>query len=270
MTDPRARLGSLFALGVLTLCLEGAAPLGVVAGVTTIAALVHPRASGWRLRLLGVIVLLAWSTAISQGLFWSAWPRTPLVVFSLRPPLVLWREGVLHGLVQSLRFIALMAAGLWVALSTPPERLVAGLLGLRVPYGIALMGATALRFVPTVGAEMMAVRRARARRGRPVWRRTPLAWARLEVAMLRPVVARALRRARALAESLETRGVHPTAPRAVREPLGFTLPDALGLGGVVGLATGALVARTLFAAYGAGLYYSPGLRGLYAWVRAWM
>lgn len=270
MTDPRARLGVLFCLGTLVLCLEGALPLGLLAATTSLAAMLHPRAVGWRLRFLAGVALLAWSTALSQGLFWADWPRTPLVVLSRSPSIVVCREGVVHGLVQSLRFLALMAAGLWVALSTAPDRLVAGLLAMRVPFGIALMGVTALRFVPLVGVELLAVRQARARRGRPLWQRTPWAWLRLEAALLRPVAARALRRARALAESLETRGFHPTAPRAVREPLRFGWGDGVGLGLAAIVTMLAVCARGLYVLYGAELYYSPGLRPLYAFVRGWM
>ena len=270
MTDPRARIGVLFCLGVLVLCLDGALPLGVLAAATSLAAMLHPRADGWRLRFFGGVLLLAWSTALSQGLFWAEWPRTPLVVLSRDPSIVVCREGVVHGLVQSLRFVALTAAGLWVALSTAPDRLVVGLLALRVPFGVALMGATALRFVPLVGEELLAVREARARRGRPLWQRGPWAWMKLEVTLLRPVVARALRRARALAESLETRGFHPTAPRAVRDPLRFGWADAFGLALAVGVTSAAALARGAYVLYGAELYYSPGLRPLYAFVRAWM
>lgn len=270
MTDPRARLGAVFALGLLVLCLEGALPLGVLAAATSTAVLVHPKAAGWRLRFLAGVALLAWTTAVSQGLFWQDWPRTPLVVLSRDPPIAIVREGVVHGLVQSLRFVALTASGLWVALSTSPERLVAALLALRVPFGLALMGATALRFVPLVGAELVAVRAARARRGRPIWRRTPGAWLALEVALLRPVVARALRRARALAESLETRGFHPTAPRAVREPLRMRAGDRALLAAIGAVTLAAAAARGLYVLYGAELYYAPALRPLYAFVRAWM
>lgn len=270
VSDPRARLGVLFSLGVLVLCLEGALPLGILAASTSLAAMLHPRAVGWRLRFLGAVLLLAWSTALSQGLFWADWPRTPLVVLVREPSIVVCREGVLHGLVQTMRFVALTAAGIWVALSTSPDRLVAGLLAMRVPFGVALMGATALRFVPLVGEELLAVRAARARRGRPLWQRTPWAWLTLEAALLRPVVARALRRARALAESLETRGFHPTAPRAVRDPLRFRVGDTVGLGLAATLALAAVAARSLYVLYGTELYYAPALRPLYAFVRAWM
>ncbi|MFZ5475811.1 MAG: energy-coupling factor transporter transmembrane component T family protein [Myxococcota bacterium] len=267
MTDPRARLVALFCLGVVVLCLEGAPALLGVATVSVGAALAQPRARGWRLRLLGAVALLLWTTAVSQGLFYATWPRTPL--FHLGP-LVFVREGLVHGLVQALRFVTLLSAGLAVALSTSPDRLLAAMLALGVPYGLAMMGATALRFVPLVGEEALAVRAARARRGRPVWRRTPWAWLALEADLLRPVAARAIRRARALAESLETRGFHPTAPRAVRRPLRMGAVDRVALAGVVGVTTIVAVARALYVAYGLEIWYRPELRPVYAFVRAWL
>lgn len=268
MSDPRARVAVVFLLGVGVLCLEGAVPLGILAGTGAAAVLTHPAMQGWRLRFVATSLVLAWSTALSQGLFWVEWPRTPFV--ALTPSIVLYREGLTHGLVQSLRFLAVTSAGLWMALTTSPDRLVAAMLALRVPYGIALMATTALRFVPLVGAELLAVRHARRSRGRAVWRRTPWAWAALEVALLRPAVARSLRRARSLAESLDTRGFHPTAPRAVREPLVLTPADGVAVLGVSAVVIAAVAARALYVAYGAELYYAPGLRPVYAFVRAWM
>lgn len=267
MTDPRARLLGLFLLGALLLALEGARPLAALAAAALLALLVHPRARGWRLRVLATAALFAWTTALSQGLFYAGWPRSPLVQLG---PLTVWREGLLYGLAQSLRFVTLLAAGALVALTTPVDRLIAALVALRVPFGLALMAATVLRFVPVVGAEWMAVRGARSRRGRPAWRRSPWAWLELEASLLRPVVARSLRRARALAESLEARGFHPTAPRTEREPLRMTAGDRALLAGLAAVTVAALGARMVYAAYGAELVYLPELRGLYAFVRAWM
>lgn len=267
MTDPRARIVALFLLGLLLLAVEGAAPLALAAVLAGVGLLRAPGVAGWRLRILAGFALLTWSTVLSQALFYADWPRTPLLSLG---PLTLWREGALHGLTQSARFLALTAAGIWLAVSTPTDRLLAALRALRVPFGLTLMGVAVVRFVPMVGGEWVAVRAARAARGRPTWARGPWAWLRLEVALLRPVLARSIRRARALAESLETRGFHPTAPRAVREPLRFSGVDTLAVGGLSLLTVATLAARLLFVAYGLELYYHPSLRPLYGFVRAWL
>ncbi len=267
MTDPRARIIALFCLGLVTLCLDRVASLGCVALVTTVLLVIHPRAAGWRLRIGGMFLLFAWSTAVSQGLFYADWPRTPALTIG---PVVFYREGLLHGIAQSLRFSAVFSAGVLLAVSTTPDRLATGLLALRLPYGVVLMATAALRFIPVLAREWVVVRSARRRRGRPAWQRSPWAWLKLEVGLLRPLAARSVRRARTLAESLETRGFHPTAPRAVRDPLAMSLRDRAVVLGLIGLTAALVLARAAYAAYGAELWYAPTLRPLYAFVRSYL
>ncbi len=264
MNDPRARILALFCLGTLTLCLDRVLSLGVVATITTLLLVLHPQSRGWRLRIGAMFLLFAWSTALSQGLFYADWPRTPAISLG---PVTLYREGLLHGIGQSLRFSAVFAGGVLLAVSTTPDRLAAGLLALRIPYGIVLMATAALRFIPVLSREWVVVRSARRRRGRAAWARSPWAWLTLEVGLLRPLAARAVRRARTLAESLETRGFHPTAPRAVREPLRMGIVDVGLVVAMIGLTGAVVLARLAFAAYGAELWYSPALRPVYAFVR---
>jgi energy-coupling factor transporter transmembrane protein EcfT len=110
--------------------------------------------------------------------------------------------------VQSLRLLATALAGAALALSTAPDRLASGLVGLGVPGGAAFLATTALRFVPVALEEWRVVREARAQRATvPAWRldRRLLH----ELAVLRPVAARAIRRSATLAESLELRGFDP-------------------------------------------------------------
>lgn len=266
--DPRARLGLLACAGVLAVTLERAESLGLLAAITALPVLLaRPSWAALRGGALAV-ALVVWGTALSQGLFYREEPRVALLAWG---PLTLWREGVTWGLVQSLRLIAVTLAGLGVALTTPPDRLFAALIALRVPFGLAFMAVTALRFVPEVAREWFIVRDARARRsGRPAWRRTPWSWVALEVDLLRPVIARALRRARLLAESLDTRGFDPVAPRSLRRPLVWGSLD-VGLLAVAGAVTVGLVgARVLWRLYTLEVLYVPALRPLYGWVRAWL
>ena len=86
--------------------------------------------------------------------------------------------------------------------------------------------------------------------------------------MLRPLVVRALRRARVLAESLDSRGFDVRHSRGAVEV--WRLQDravaALFAGGVCAVAA----AQGVYAAYLWELYRHPGLAGFYGWVRAWL
>lgn len=265
--DPRTQLGLLSAAGLLAISLERPEALGVFA-LACVLPLAWMRV-GWAWWRRGAVAVLAivWSTVLSQGLFYAEQPRVSLGHIG---PLHLYREGVTYGLAQSMRFVGLSLAGIAVTVSTPPDRMFAALSQLRVPFGLALMAATALRFLPALAEEALTVRRARAARGRPAWRRGPLAWLRLEVSLLRPVVARSWRRAQNLAESLDTRGFDPVSPRQPRRPLVMRPRDwgVLATAAVVSLSV--VASRLLYVLYTAETLYVPALRPLYGFVRSFL
>jgi energy-coupling factor transport system permease protein len=267
VTDPRARLLLLGLGGVLALCLDSPRALGLLACLAATAfVLARPGA-----RKLGTALALGagivWSTVLGQALFYPELPRTTVAHVG---PLAVYAEGIRHGLEQSLRFVAMALMGLALATSTPADRLFQALVGLRVPFGLALMVASAIRFLPELGLALVTVRRARAHRARPAYARSPWRWLLVEISLVRPVVARAWRRAQNLAETLEARGFDPTAPRRSRRPLAI----GWGEGALVAFASvvvAVLVAcRVLFALYAADVAYFPQLRGVYGFVRDWL
>ncbi len=265
--DPRTRLGFLLAVGALAVLLDRPFSLGLLATLAAIPLAVQPIGRAWRWRAVAAVAAVVWSTVLSQGLFYADEPRVALLSLG---PITVWREGVTHGLVQSLRLVAVTLAGLAVATSTPTDRLFAALVRLRVPWGLAFLAVTALRFVPIVGRELWVVRSARARRGRSVAARSPWAWLALEASLLLPAVARSVRRARRLAEALDVRGFDPNAPRVERRPLRMAAWEpallgavALGVAGVAGL-------RASYWLYVSDLLYVPALREVYGLVRVWL
>ncbi|MCP4869230.1 MAG: hypothetical protein GY898_10990 [Proteobacteria bacterium] len=265
--DPRTRLLLLLLAGVLAVVLEHAASLALLTLLCFVPLLLAPIGNTWRVRALTLAAAAIWTTVLSQALFYAEVPRRPLLDLG---PVVLWREGVTHGLVQSLRLLSIATAGLAVVATTPLDRLLAALVALRVPFTLSFLAVTGLRFVPEVGREILVVRRARARRGRPVWQRSPARWLALEVSLLRPVVARAVRRARTMAESLDARGFDAHAPRAVRRPLQMRSWEPVLLGSAAAVTLAAVAARLLYAAYVAEVAYFPSLRPLYGFVRSWL
>jgi energy-coupling factor transport system permease protein len=255
------------AAGLAVLALDRPAALLALCCITALPLLFIRIDRRWRGAGLLAVLALMWSTTLSQGLFYADVPR---VAVARLGPLTLYREGLLHGLAQSLRLIAVTLGGLALSLSTPPDRLFAALQALRVPFGVAFLAVTALRFVPEVGREWWTVRAARAARGRPMWRRGPIAWVVEEVSLLRPVVARSLRRARALAESLDARGFDPLAPRTRYRPLHMPASEALLVTLALLLAALLVAARLCYVAYTADLLYIPALRPIYGLVRDWL
>lgn len=262
--DPRTRLIIVANVGLLAVVLDHPTSLFLLAALTSLPFFLRPQ----HLKTAGMIAMaVVWSTVLAQGLFYSAEPR---VAWLHLGPLTLWREGVQYGLVQSLRVVAVGLAGVALSISTPPDRLYAALLKLRLPFGLALMAGTALRFVPEVADSWRVVRRARARRGRPAHHRAPWAWLRLEISLLGPLVARALRRAWTLGESLDSRGFDPVAPRATRRPLQFGRWEPTAIVAMTSISLSAACARAVYLLYASDSVYWPTLRPVYSFVRNWL
>ncbi|MCA9493229.1 MAG: hypothetical protein KC621_25030, partial [Myxococcales bacterium] len=146
--EARTRVLLVVAVGLLATLLDRPAALLLLASTSGLALLAV--GGRWSRAALLASLGIAWTTVVSQGLFYGGLPRTPLVELG---PLVVWREGIVHGLVQSLRFVASTCAGAALALSTPPDRLAEALVRLRVPWGASFLAVTALRFVPVAAAE---------------------------------------------------------------------------------------------------------------------
>lgn len=265
--DPRTRLGLISAAGILAISLERPESLLLFALLCAIPLLFVGMDRRWLRRGAIAVAALIWGTVFSQGIFYAEQPRVSLGHLG---PLHLYREGVTYGLAQSMRFVGLSLGGIALAVSTPPDRMFAALVRLRIPFGLALMAATALRFLPEIGRETLTVRQARAARGRATWRRGPAAWLALEVGLLRPIVARSWRRAQNLAESLDARGFDPLARRTWRRPLQMRAVDWSLLSAAAAVSASVASARILYALYTAEAIYIPALRPLYGFVRTWL
>ena len=272
--DPRLKLAGLFWVSALGILLD--APVALAAlllCVTAAASGLKLRASAWAF-VIGLLLLVTWSTLVSQALFYSHQPRTPLATiiapFEIagRPlsGLRVYREGLAYGLTQSLRMLAMTLAGLTVCLSTSPERLLAALVRLRMSTALSFMVVTAVRFLPAMLTEWSTVRQARRLRGyRPRLGR----WGG-EVALLLPVLAAVLRRAQSLTASVESRGFDPTARRTSYPLLRFRAGERVVLLALLGTVLAIVSAKLLYWLYLGDLYYHPALRQLYSFVRLWL
>jgi energy-coupling factor transport system permease protein len=284
--DPRLKLLWLVWISSLSLLLDSAAALLVLAILAALGSLGLRLSGTALLSLKGLLAALVWGTLLSQGLFYAVYPRT--VLFTIVPPfsigettfdgLHFYREGALYGAVQSLRMLAVTLAGLSVCLSTSPERLLAALTRMRVPVAVSFMTVTALRFLPLLLQELATARMARRLRGyrsglHGLGLPRPSSWwraARMELRLLVPVMASLLRRAGALAESVTSRGFDPSARRTFYPVLSMSMTQRLICLGLIVAWLAVAGAKLLYWCYVAQLYYDPALRGLYDLVRRYL
>lgn len=171
------------------------------------------RPTGRQVRaFVGVALLAVAGSALSQGLFLPGPPRT--VVVELPFGLSLAREGLCWGAGQSLRLIAVAAAGLALVVSTPTNELVAGLAAWGLPPAFAFQLALALRFGPVMAGQARRLHAALSMRAASRGRLRRLAWT------LGPLTARLSRRATTVGRAAEARAWDPARRLPPPPPLG--------------------------------------------------
>ncbi len=224
--DPRVKIAWVAAISIVAVSVDGASSLGALVAVAALGATgLRLRSRGWA-TIVGLLALTTWSAMLTQGFFYVDESRTPLVVLvapraddPLGSGLVLSREGLLYGAVQSLRLVATSLAGFTTCLSTGPERLLAALAWLRLPPALGFMTTAALRFLPLLIEEIGVVRQARRLRGGGPFDRRRGARLFEMPGLLFPVLAAVVRRSETLAESITARGFDARAPRTFYPPL---------------------------------------------------
>jgi len=275
--DPRLKIAWVACVSLAGVLVQSSTALVVM---FTVAAL---PAAGLKLRprswlAIGVaLTSVAWSAVVTQGIFYGGEPRTALFTIVPNTLVGIWefpgvhfyREGAIHGLMQSARWLALSTRGLTVCLSTSPERLLAALVRLRVPTAVAFMALAAMRFLPLMLDEWASVRRARwlrGYRGARGIRSVPN-----EVRLLVPVLASALRRATSLATAVTSRGFSPTAERTYYPELRMRLGERVAFVAIVATSVVLALARTLVwlgpMTFPAG---PPYFEAYQEWVRRWL
>lgn len=235
--DPRAKLIVLATFSIIAVCIDN--PRALI-GLFIVSLMGYPVAKipAKNIRILAVLLsLLIWGTIYSQALFYQEYPRT--ILWTILPEnslgmnwdgLHVFREGITYGAVQSMRFAATTSLALLFYWTTDPNAMLFGLIRLKVPYGLAFMVITSLRFIPLLFAESVTVFRAQKLKGYAPFK--PANWIRTIFLVLVPILANCIRRAANLAISVEGRAFKPEAPRThlKADILTFTAVDRVLLG----------------------------------------
>ena len=233
----------------------------------------------WRqLRLLLLFIGLGtWGLIYSQGIFYNQFPRTVIftlihkdvpVIGELTGGIHLYREGLFHGAVQSLRFNTMLTISCFIIWTTQPRDLLLALVKLRVPYSLAFMVTTGLRYIPLIGSEAQTVIRSQRLRGFRYLQLNLFHTISGILNSLRPILTNNIRRATHLSEAVESRAFSPDAAHRTslrelktrQQDIFLIALSLVCLWGVIGL-------KGVYFLYANGLYYASWLRGAYTFAR---
>lgn len=276
--DGRIKLTLLFVLGVGVVLIDSPRTLFVLFLATLAGHIVaEVRLSRWAL-LATFLLFGIWGSMLSQAIFYSQEPRTP--IFCLVEPTMpilgratggvyIFGEGLAYGAVQAMRSCIMLTYGFLLCWTTDPRELLRGFAFLRLPYELSFMAVTGLRFLPVVIGETLTVLTAQKLRGyAAVKALSPAGVVRTGFQTLWPVLARALRRAVTLAMSVESRGFG--RQRACIPPAPLTAWGRLGLAGCAAAIALVAAAKLLYVVQYNGWAYFPACRGIYDFVRQWL
>lgn len=276
--EPRTKILMMLIAGCLVILLDSPTALFVcfLGSLTLIAASVPT----WRQigLLCTFLFFTTWGLIYSQAIFYNEFPRT--VLFTLVPadlPLIgkmtggirVYREGLFHGIVQSLRFNTTLVIGCFIVWTTQPRDLLLALTQLRVPSTLAFMVTTALHFIPVIANEAATVLRSQRLRGFRYLRLNLLATCRGVLNSFRPILAGNIRHATHLSESVESRGfsAETMAERTSLRTLKMGMLDYSLLTILFACLVGIIALKLLYFFYANGIYYGSWLRGIYTFTR---
>jgi energy-coupling factor transport system permease protein len=172
-------------------------------------------------------------TTISQGFFYQPLTGLPLdVLFWLIPPdtpllgpftggVSFTLQGAVYGFIQGFRILSMLNASVTLVMTTPVNRIMAGLRELRLPFTFMFMLTTAVRFVPTIIEEYRTIANALKVRGVA---KNPL---RLVQYSMSPLILNSVRRCSQLALAAESRAFGSRAERTYYTTVQFGKGDRI-------------------------------------------
>ncbi len=271
---PYTKFSLVFVISGLAVLLDHPLALAALAGLATFVFLASRPSKAWLKGYLVIVATTVWGIMLSQGLFYQGFPRT--ILFCLLPPsdtfsgLCFIREGFHYGLVQSLRMVAGLSAGAYLVNSTSTEMLFRTVSALPFPRGLSLLAAAAVRFLPKVAQDLHLVRQSLRLRGYRPFKRGLIYTVRTELAVIYPLLTRAVRDSRSVADTLLTRGFDPLFSARYRFMPPWPWAEKLATIIIFVLLFALLLAKILFWAYLQGVFYEENLRPLYALVRNYL
>ncbi|MGC8837776.1 MAG: energy-coupling factor transporter transmembrane component T family protein [Anaerolineae bacterium] len=257
--DFRTKLAILGVATFLAFLWDSPVTTGALAGVVVLLCLLAGLRKGYLLRMGGImlpffaLVLLTHgflNTYVGRTALWTAPADWPLV----RGWLWLTREGLLYGLMVIFRTITLVLVIPLVVFTTELDELVVGLVRLRVPYKVAFVLASTLRFVPLLLGEVQSIIEAQRLRGLETERMGLVQRVRLYSRIAVPLILGALVRSQQIEVVLASRAFSGSKERTYLHTTRLRTADYAVLGATLAVAVAAVLALAL---WGVGRFHGP-------------
>lgn len=218
--DPRTKFLWLLVLFGVALCFNNPAVLGAaIVALLSVARLAHLT---WK-DLSGFVWLSVWLIFLSV-LIWPAYISQGTHLFSVGP----WSittDGIYFGLAMGFRIAIMLLAASILMLTTSPQLITAGLLGLGLNYKVGVALSLTIRFIPLMNSERVTILEAQRARGADLTRGNPVRRALRAAPVLVPLFGRALMTAQNLTVAMDARGFGAGASRTSIVRLRFTRRD---------------------------------------------
>ena len=195
----------------------------ILTAAVSIWALIIPTVTGQIALAVGQLLLLVLYRP--SGKHWQAVSGLALFAGLLVAIQYAFGSSLDFSLMSGLKMFAMSLVFVFMLATTRLQDLTAALVSqCRIPYEYAFMFTSALRFVPDFLEESQAVREAQACRGY-VFRGNPLKRLMDYVAIVEPLVLRAVSRSETMAMSLELRGFGRKGRRQFTADVALNRPD---------------------------------------------
>jgi energy-coupling factor transport system permease protein len=227
--DPRTKIISAFLYVVVLFLVRGFPALALMAAGAAAGIAAAGIPLRWLYRGVRPVLFLVAVTFLFQLLLYGGDALWRL------GPLTFYREGALEGGFLALRLLLLLVSSSLLTFTTPPVRLTDALGRLMAPlarfrfpaYELALMMTIALRFIPTLLAELDRIIKAQMARGADLAHGGLVRRARNTLPILVPLFVISFRHADQLALAMEARCYRGGRGRTLRQKLRFGWRDAL-------------------------------------------
>jgi len=237
--DPRVKIVAVLMLSLLALILsELVSLLLLLAFIALLLALARasPRKAYHALRfVLRVMVMIV--------VLWPIFDPSGTPVLAELGPVKITEPGVWRGITNAFRICCLATVWYVLMFTTTQRDLVRALVKLGVRFDFGLTLSIALRFLPTFGANVDAIKDAQRARGMEFDKGSIIRRSRNYVAVLVPSIVTALRTADTLALALQSRAYGARKDRTYLRELRMRPSDYVALAVVVALFVLPAVAR---------------------------